>query len=105
MVTLAPYQIIPIPMEQLSKEKSTLGKLSRAKLVKQYSEGVFNQHLDRVDALLKLGRNEKFVKAAPGSVAEKICTIFEGIFSLEAGSVSAEDNFFEMGGTSIDVIR
>jgi len=52
-----------------------------------------------------LARSEKFVKAAPGSVAEKICTIFEGIFSLEAGSVSAEDNFFEMGGTSIDVIR
>ena len=90
MVTLAPYQIIPIPMEQLSKEKSTLGKLSRAKLVKQYSAGVFNQHLDRVDALLKLSRSEQFVKAAPGSVAEKICTIFQGIFNLEAGNVSAE---------------
>jgi hypothetical protein len=53
---------------------------------------------------LKLGRSERFVEAAPGSVAEKICTIFEGIFSPEAGSVSAEDNFFETGGTSIDVI-
>ena len=105
MVTRAPYQIITVPMEQLSKEKSTLGKLSRAKLIKQYSAGVFSQHLDRVDALLKLVRSEKFVKAAPGSVAEKICTIFEGIFNLEAGSASAEDNFFEMGGTSIDVIR
>ena len=105
MVTLAPYQIVPIPMEQLSKEKSTLGKLSRAKLVKQYSEGAFNRHLDRVDTLLKLGRSEKFVRAATGSVAEKICKIYEGIFSLEVGSVSAEDNFFEMGGTSIDTIR
>ena len=105
MVTLAPNQIIPIPVVQLSKEKSTLGKLSRAKLVKQYSAGVFSKHLNRVDTLLKLGRSEKFVGAAPGSVAEKICAIFGGIFNLEVGSVSAEDNFFEMGGTSIDVIR
>ena len=105
MVTLAPFQIIPIPMEQLVKEKSSLGKLSRSKLVEQYSEGAFDQHLDRANALLELGRSKTFVKAATGSIAESICKIFEGIFSLKAGSVSAEDNFFEMGGTSIDTIR
>jgi len=105
MVTLAPHQIIPIPVSQLSKEKSTLGKLSRAKLLKQYQEGLFNDHLGRVDALIKLGRAKTFVKAEEGSVAAVVCQIFENIFGLDMGSVSAEDNFFEMGGTSIDVIR
>lgn len=105
MVTLAPHQIIPIPVSQLSKEKSTLGKLSRAKLIKQYQEGSFDNHLSRVDALIKLVRAKKFVKAEEGSKAEAICQIFENIFGLDMGTVSAEDNFFEMGGTSIDVIR
>jgi acyl-CoA synthetase (AMP-forming)/AMP-acid ligase II/thioesterase domain-containing protein len=105
MVTLAPYQIIPIPIAQLSKEKSTLGKLSRAKLVKQYQDGFFDKHLNRVEALIKLGRAKKFVKPAEGSHEATVCGIFESIFELDAGSISAEDNFFEMGGTSIDVIR
>jgi acyl-CoA synthetase (AMP-forming)/AMP-acid ligase II len=105
MVTLPPFQIIPIPMAQLSKEKSTLGKLSRAKMVKQYQEGFFDEHLSRVDALIKLVRAKKFVKAEEGSPAAIVVKIFETIFSLDEGTVSAEDNFFEMGGTSIDVIR
>lgn len=105
MVTLAPHQIIPIPMAQLSKEKSTLGKLSRAKLVKQYQQGFFDDHLSRVDALIKLGRSKKFVQAEEGSKAATVCQIYESIFDLEVGSISAEDNFFELGGTSIDVLR
>ncbi|KAG6327754.1 hypothetical protein ID866_11335, partial [Astraeus odoratus] len=102
MITLPPQHIIPIPVNQM--EKTTLGKLSRARLVKQFKEGQLAQHIARAEELLSVARGASFV--APSTETEKtFAGIFAGIFNNSVSDVSASDNFFELGGTSIDVIR
>ncbi|KAI6023484.1 atromentin synthetase [Pisolithus marmoratus] len=102
MITLPPQQIIPIPMDQM--EKTTLGKLSRARLLKQFKEGQLAKHLARAEELLAVARGASFV--APSTETEKtFAAIYAGIFNSNVSDVSAADNFFELGGTSIDVIR
>ncbi|KAH7886719.1 putative quinone synthetase [Phlebopus sp. FC_14] len=102
MITLPPQQIIPIPVSQM--EKTTLGKLSRARLVNLYKQGELAKHIARADELLSVARGASFV--VPSTETEKtLAGIYAGIFNLAVADVSAGDNFFELGGTSIDVIR
>ncbi|KAL4064658.1 hypothetical protein V8B97DRAFT_1987513 [Scleroderma yunnanense] len=102
MITLPPQHIIPIPVNQM--EKTTLGKLSRARLVKQFKEGQLSQHIARAEELLSVARGATFV--TPSTETEKtLAGIYANIFNTNIGDVSASDNFFELGGTSIDVIR
>jgi acyl-CoA synthetase (AMP-forming)/AMP-acid ligase II/thioesterase domain-containing protein len=102
MITLPPQFIIPIPVNQM--EKTTLGKLSRARLVSLFKQGELANHIARAEELLSEARGSSFV--TPSTEAEKaLAKIYAGIFNLSENEMSASDNFFELGGTSIDVIR
>jgi acyl-CoA synthetase (AMP-forming)/AMP-acid ligase II len=102
MITLPPQFIIPIPVNQM--EKTTLGKLSRARLVSLFKQGGLAKHIARAEELLSEARGVSFV--TPSTETEKaLAKIYAGIFNLAESEVSASDNFFELGGTSIDVIR
>ena len=99
MITLPPQHIIPIPVDKM--EKTTLGKLSRVCLVKQFNS---------LTTLLV----RRSYWGLPGVPAlwpfrprprRPLVGIYTGIFNNNVGEVSANDNFFELGGTSIDVIR
>ncbi|KAG2748262.1 atromentin synthetase, partial [Suillus brevipes Sb2] len=102
MITLPPQVIIPIPVDQM--EKTTLGKLSRAHLLNLFKQGQLAKHIARAEELLSQARGVSFV--APSTETEKaLAKIYAGIFNLADGDISASDNFFEIGGTSIDAIR
>lgn len=102
MITLPPQFIIPIPLNQM--EKTTLGKLSRARLVGLFKQGELAKHIARAEELLSEARGASFV--TPSTESEKaLAKIYAGIFNLSENEMSASDNFFELGGTSIDVIR
>lgn len=102
MITLPPQFIIPIPVNQM--EKTTLGKLSRARLVSLFKQGELANHIARAEELLSEARGSSFV--TPSTEAEKaLAKIYAGIFNFSENEMSASDNFFELGGTSIDVIR
>ncbi|KAG1880784.1 atromentin synthetase [Suillus subluteus] len=102
MITLPPQIIIPIPVNQM--EKTTLGKLSRAHLISLFKQGQLSKHIARAEELLSQARSVSFV--APSTETEKaLAKIFAGIFNLADSEVSASDNFFEIGGNSIDAIR
>lgn len=102
MITLPPQFIVPIPINQM--EKTTLGKLSRARLISLFKQGELAKHISRAEELLSEARGSSFV--APSTEAEKaLAKIYAGIFNLSENEMSASDNFFELGGTSIDVIR
>ncbi|KAG2032944.1 atromentin synthetase [Suillus americanus] len=102
MITLPPQFIVPIPINQM--EKTTLGKLSRARLVSLFKQGELAKHIARAEELLSEARGSSFV--TPSTDAEKaLARIYAGIFNLSENEMSASDNFFELGGTSIDVIR
>ncbi|KAG1869226.1 atromentin synthetase [Suillus tomentosus] len=102
MITLPPQIVIPIPVNQM--ERTTLGKLSRAHLISLFTQGQFATHIVRAEELLSQARGVSFV--APSTETEKaLAKIYAGIFNLADSEVSASDNFFEIGGTSIDAIR
>ncbi|KIK43259.1 putative quinone synthetase [Suillus luteus UH-Slu-Lm8-n1] len=102
MITLPPQVIIPIPVDQM--EKTTLGKLSRAHLLNLFKQGQLAKHIARAEELISQARGVSFV--APSTETEKaLAKIYAGIFNLADGDISASDNFFEIGGTSIDAIR
>lgn len=102
MITLPPQFIVPIPINQM--EKTTLGKLSRARLISLFKQGELAKHIARAEELLSEARGSSFV--APSTEAEKaLAKIYAGIFNISENEMSASDNFFELGGTSIDVIR
>ncbi|KAG2066630.1 atromentin synthetase [Suillus decipiens] len=102
MITLPPQFVVPIPVNQM--EKTTLGKLSRARLMSLFKQGQLAKHIARSEELLSEARGVTFV--APSTETEKaLSRIYAGIFNLAIGEVSASDNFFEIGGTSIDAIR
>jgi acyl-CoA synthetase (AMP-forming)/AMP-acid ligase II len=102
MITLPPQIIIPIPVDQM--EKTTLGKLSRAHLLSLFKQGQLAKHIARAEELLSQARGVSYV--APSTETEKtLAKIYAGIFNLADSEISASDNFFEIGGTSIDAIR
>ncbi|KAG0696521.1 atromentin synthetase [Suillus ampliporus] len=102
MITQPPQLIIPIPVNEM--EKTTLGKLSRARLVILFQKGGLAKHITRAEELLGEARGASFV--APSTETEKaLAKIYAGILNLAENEVSAIDNFFELGGTSIDVLR
>ncbi|KIM60237.1 hypothetical protein SCLCIDRAFT_1217003 [Scleroderma citrinum Foug A] len=100
MISLSPKFIIPLPIELM--ERSTLGKVSRARLIDLFERGTFAQYISLTEMLLRATRGSSFTK--PSSSSERaLAQMFVSILGVEI--VSAEDNFFELGGTSIDVIR
>ncbi|KAF8435471.1 putative quinone synthetase [Boletus edulis BED1] len=102
MITLPPQLIVPIPADQM--EKTTLGKLSRARLLNQFKQGALAKHITRAEELLSIARGASFI--TPSTETEKmLARIYADIFNLNASDLSAGENFFELGGTSIDVIR
>ncbi|KAG9312428.1 atromentin synthetase [Chiua virens] len=102
MITLPPQIIIPVPADQM--EKTTLGKLSRARLINQFKQGGLAKHIARAEELLAVARGASFV--VPSTETEKtLARIYADIFNLNVSDISASENFFELGGTSIDVIR
>jgi len=102
MVTLSPQFIIPIPINQM--ERTTLGKLSRARLNYLFKEGELAKHITRAEELLSEARGASFV--TPSTETEKVLAkMFAMIFNLEENEISANQNFFDLGSTSIDVIR
>ncbi|KAH0835533.1 hypothetical protein J3R83DRAFT_9233 [Lanmaoa asiatica] len=54
MITLPPQLIVPVPSYLM--EKTTLGKLSRARLVNQLKQGELATHISRAEELLSVAR-------------------------------------------------
>ncbi|KAH7912283.1 atromentin synthetase [Hygrophoropsis aurantiaca] len=101
MITLSPQLIVPIPITEM--EKSTLGKLSRSRLLALLHQSALTSHIDHATKLLNKDRQASFVD--PSTSTEKnLALIYSDIFNLNPNNISANDSFFEFGGTSIDVI-
>ncbi|KAG2113392.1 Alpha/Beta hydrolase protein [Suillus discolor] len=79
MITLPPQFVVPIPVNQM--EKTTLGKLSRARLISLFKQGQLAKHIARSEELLSEARGATFV--APSTETEKaLSKIYAGIFNL-----------------------
>ncbi|WP_080401029.1 non-ribosomal peptide synthetase [Burkholderia ubonensis] len=92
-----------LPLDVADMPKTSLGKLQRAKLRKRFESGAFAAVFARVNAAL--ARRLGAPTPLEGDVERALADIYAEIFELDASMLGATMNFFELGGTSLDIIR
>lgn len=96
-----PATILPLPKDAFPK--TSLGKIQRTLMRKRLEAGEYSSyedHISRVTAC-QLG---KFA-AAQGTVESRIAEIYGSILGIAADSVSATSSFFDLGGTSLEILK
>ncbi|MER6303399.1 non-ribosomal peptide synthetase [Kitasatospora sp. NPDC001539] len=96
-----PALILPLPMEAFPK--TSLGKIQRALMRRRLESGAYQQALDAVEELTtrRLGGY-----SAPEDGTERVLTeIYAELFDTDPARISATASFFDLGGTSLDILR
>lgn len=97
-----PYDIIPLTAAHLPK--SSLGKLSRAKIRTAFETGVFAEHKATNDVLIRTHRAAQ--RQAPTNDTEaSIMKVFSETFDIPEEDIGINTSLFEMGVNSIEIIR
>jgi acyl-CoA synthetase (AMP-forming)/AMP-acid ligase II/thioesterase domain-containing protein len=96
-----PALILPLPKSEIPK--TSLGKIQRSVLRGRLEAGDF---ADRVQSVADLTLRQIGGYSAPDGQAEvALAQIYAGMFELEPESVSATASFFDLGGTSLEILR
>jgi acyl-CoA synthetase (AMP-forming)/AMP-acid ligase II/acyl carrier protein len=96
-----PAMILPLPAEAFPK--TSLGKIPRALLRKRLESGEFSAAQERAAQVLSQHSSEY---VAPRDALEsEIAGIFASIFDVESNAIGATANFFDLGGTSLDIVE
>ncbi|KAG1774650.1 hypothetical protein EV702DRAFT_1123669 [Suillus placidus] len=85
---LPPQFIIPIPVDQM--KKTTLGKISWARLLSLFKKGELAKRTTRAEVLLIEARYASFV-ASSTQTKKALARICAGIFNLAASELLASD--------------
>ncbi|MCW5313965.1 SDR family NAD(P)-dependent oxidoreductase [Nostoc sp. KVJ3] len=99
-VGIAPAYVIPLEMGLVPK--TSIGKVQKAKLKKDFEQGLFTTRIQEINDYLARERNK--TQSLPQSenerqIAEVWCEV------LQVSAVGLHDNFFELGGHSLHLIR
>lgn len=96
-----PAVVLPLPKSAFPK--TSLGKIPRAQLRRRLEAGEF---ADRQRRLAEMTLRQLGGHVAPqGEYEIALAQIYASLFALDEKAVSATANFFEIGGTSLDVLR
>lgn len=96
-----PSLILPLSREKFPR--TSLGKIQRSLLRKQMEAGEIDNEIDCVSNIITLQLGGY---SAPETEEEHLITrIFADIFEKDVKSISATSSFFDLGGTSLDIIR
>lgn len=83
---------------------STLGKISASKMQCQYSDGVFDHFIERHRRVIEMHRRHNY--KMPQSDTESILLKdFSDILGVDTGKLGVESPAYELGFTSMDLIR
>ena len=97
-----PHRIIPL--EQSLLPKSSLGKLSRAKIRTAFEAGAYEAYDQLNDILIRA--HKASARQAPATETETtILRTFAEMYSLSEEDVGVDASLFDMGATSIELIR
>lgn len=96
-----PVAVLPLSTEQMPK--TSLGKIQRSPLRRKYEDGVFADSQKRVDEVMSQHMGEYV--APLGRLEEGIAEAYASMLGVAATSISSRANFFDLGGTSLDVLR
>ncbi|MFJ3793058.1 alpha/beta fold hydrolase [Kitasatospora sp. NPDC090091] len=96
-----PALILPLPKDAFPK--TSLGKIQRALMRHRLETGCYAQQIGAVEELTdrRLGGY-----TAPEGETERVLTeIYGELFDLDPARISATASFFDLGGTSLDILR
>jgi acyl-CoA synthetase (AMP-forming)/AMP-acid ligase II/thioesterase domain-containing protein len=96
-----PAWILPLPRDAFPK--TSLGKIQRSLLRKRLEDGELAGHQEYVAALTQRQLGGYVVPQGPTELA--VASVFAELFGLDPGSVSATASFFDLGGTSLDILK
>ena len=96
-----------LPLDRQSLQKSTLGKISRAKIATAFERGDYAMCQTKDNELIKSYKQRQgLARRKPSSELERflereLC----GVLALNAEDIGIDDSIFNMGVTSVDLIR
>jgi thioesterase domain-containing protein len=96
-----PALILPLPRAEIPK--TSLGKIQRSLLRQRLEAGALSAHQTATAALVRRQMGDFVVPQ--GDKEWQLARIFGQLFERDAHTISATDSFFDLGGTSIDLLR
>ncbi|WP_030590841.1 non-ribosomal peptide synthetase [Streptomyces anulatus] len=96
-----PALILPLPKDAFPK--TSLGKIRRALMRERLEAGAYDGAVREV-AEVNLRRLGGYT-APEGETERVLAEIYAELFDTDPGSISAHANFFDLGGTSLDILR
>ncbi|MFJ9845006.1 AMP-binding protein [Kitasatospora sp. NPDC101155] len=96
-----PALILPLPAEAFPK--TSLGKIQRALMRTRLENGDYHEAVRAVEELTvrRLGGHTE----PEGDTERVLAEIYAELFDTEPERISATANFFDLGGTSLDILR
>ncbi|HEX2313496.1 MAG TPA: non-ribosomal peptide synthetase [Thermomonospora sp.] len=96
-----PSLILPVDVADIPR--GNLGKVQRSALRRRVESGGFAERAERVEELV---RRQLGGHVAPEGEAETaLAEVYARVLGVEPAAVSATVSFFDLGGTSLDVLR
>jgi thioesterase domain-containing protein/acyl carrier protein len=96
-----PALILPLPKSEIPKTR--LGKIQRSALRRRLEAGDFAAVEERVAAVVERGLGDHI--APEGDTEVAVAQIYAEMFGVDGKSISATARFFDLGGTSLEVLR
>ncbi|MEY9994431.1 acyl-CoA synthetase (AMP-forming)/AMP-acid ligase II/thioesterase domain-containing protein [Streptomyces sp. V4I8] len=92
-----------LPLDKDAFPKTSLGKIQRALMRRRLESGGYDATVRSVTELVErvLGGHTE----PEGATERVLAGIYAELFGMAPGSVSATANFFDLGGTSLDILR
>ncbi|MFJ3644509.1 AMP-binding protein [Streptomyces murinus] len=96
-----PSLLLPLPKNAFPK--TSLGKIPRALMRRRLEAGDYDKHLKFVQALVT--RQLGGYVAPVGAREEALTELYGELFETDPATISATASFFDLGGTSLDILR
>ena len=98
-----PHEIIPLAVEHLPK--SSLGKLSRAKLRRAFEEGKFKEIVDMNSHLIAEYQRHFYTAPRNKNEAKLLEVVRSSLDISESTKIGIDTDFSDLGVTSVEILR
>jgi acyl-CoA synthetase (AMP-forming)/AMP-acid ligase II/thioesterase domain-containing protein/acyl carrier protein len=96
-----PSLILPLPKDEFPK--TSLGKIQRGVLRKRLEAGAFSDHEAMIADIN--ARHLSPYQAPDGAAEIAVAEIFGKLLGVDPAQMSATTNFFDLGGTSLELVK
>lgn len=96
-----PALLLPLPKDAFPK--TSLGKIPRSLMRRRLESGDYAEHVSAVEELVT--RQLGGYVAPEGAVEETLAELYGDLFESDPSTISATASFFDLGGTSLDILR